>query len=63
MNNLLPGSIENYKRSAEQIASLPMRRQGRVDEIGRVVTFLASADAGYIAGQNMRVDGGLARSL
>lgn len=63
MNNILPGSMENYPGSAERNAAIPLRRQGRMDELGRTVAFLASADAGYIAGQNIRVDGGLARGL
>ena len=63
MNNILPGSMENYPNSADRTAAIPLRRQGRMEELGRTVAFLASADAGYIAGQNIRVDGGLARAL
>ena len=63
MNNILPGSMENYPSSADRTAAIPLRRQGRMDELGRTVAFLASADAGYIAGQNIRVDGGFARSM
>ena len=63
MNNILPGSMENYPGSAERTTAIPLRRQGRMDELGRTVAFLASTDAGYIAGQNIRVDGGLARGL
>jgi NAD(P)-dependent dehydrogenase (short-subunit alcohol dehydrogenase family) len=63
INNILPGSFDNYEASSEQIGAIPLRRQGRVDELGRVVAFLASADAAYITGQNIRVDGGLARAL
>jgi NAD(P)-dependent dehydrogenase (short-subunit alcohol dehydrogenase family) len=63
MNNILPGSMENYPGSTERTTVIPLRRQGRMDELGRTVAFLASTDAGYIAGQNIRVDGGLARGL
>jgi NAD(P)-dependent dehydrogenase (short-subunit alcohol dehydrogenase family) len=63
MNNILPGSMENYQTSADRTAAIPLRRQGKMEELGRVVAFLASADAGYIAGQNIRVDGGLTRAL
>ncbi len=63
MNNILPGSFENYTASSEQLEAIPLRRQGRMDELGRVVAFLASADAAYITGQNIRIDGGLARAL
>ena len=63
MNNILPGSFENYTASSEQLDAIPLRRQGRMDELGRVVAFLASDDAAYITGQNIRIDGGLARPL
>ena len=63
MNNILPGAMENYPAAADRIAAIPLRRQGRMEELGRTVAFLASAGAGYIAGQNIRVDGGLARGL
>ena len=63
MNNILPGSMENYPGSADRNAAIPLRRQGRMEELGRTVAFLASPDSGYIAGQNIRVDGGLARAL
>ena len=40
-----------------------MRRYGAVEEIASTVGFLASRGAAYIAGQNIRVDGGLMRSV
>ena len=35
----------------------------RVEEIAATIAFLASDGAGYITGQNIRVDGGLMRSI
>jgi 3-oxoacyl-[acyl-carrier protein] reductase/meso-butanediol dehydrogenase/(S,S)-butanediol dehydrogenase/diacetyl reductase len=43
---------------ASRIASLPLRRQGRPDDLGRAVVFLASEAAGWITGQTLNVDGG-----
>ena len=46
---------EKMKELAEQI---PMRRMAEVDEISRVVLFMASKLNTYISGQNIVVDGG-----
>jgi 3-oxoacyl-[acyl-carrier protein] reductase/meso-butanediol dehydrogenase/(S,S)-butanediol dehydrogenase/diacetyl reductase len=43
---------------AARIASLPLRRQGTPEDIGRAVAFLASPAAGWITGQTLNVDGG-----
>jgi NAD(P)-dependent dehydrogenase (short-subunit alcohol dehydrogenase family) len=40
-----------------------MQRYGKAEEIAATVAFLASEGAGYITGQNIRVDGGLMRSV
>ena len=40
-----------------------MGRYGRVAEIAGAVSLLLSDAAGYITGQNLRVDGGITKSL
>jgi NAD(P)-dependent dehydrogenase (short-subunit alcohol dehydrogenase family) len=45
------------------IARIPMGRQAGKEEIANTIAFLLSADTGYITGQNLRVDGGITRSV
>ena len=39
---------------------IPMRRMGTIEDVAKAVAFLASDDAGYITGQVLCVDGGMA---
>jgi 3-oxoacyl-[acyl-carrier protein] reductase len=43
---------------AERVATVPARRIGQPDELGTMTAFLCSAQAGYITGQNILIDGG-----
>jgi 3-oxoacyl-[acyl-carrier protein] reductase len=43
---------------AERVATVPARRFGDPDEFGATCAFLCSAQAGYITGQNLLIDGG-----
>ncbi|MFY9759704.1 MAG: SDR family oxidoreductase [Xanthobacteraceae bacterium] len=45
--------------SAERMASVPAKRFGQPDELGAACAFLCSAQAGYITGQNILIDGGV----
>ncbi len=63
MNNLLPGYTDSLPETEERRAAIPMGRYGTVAEIAATAAFLLSEDAGYITGQNLRVDGGLTRSV
>lgn len=63
MNNVLPGFVDNFPVKDEILATIPMQRYGRVGEMGDLVAFLASERSSYITGQNMRIDGGMTRSV
>lgn len=63
MNNVLPGYMDNYPESAANLAKIPMKRYARVEEVAKTVRFLLSDDAGYITGQNIRIDGGITHSI
>ena len=63
MNNVLPGFIDSLPEKEEFRSRIPMQRYGKTEEIAEVIAFLASEGAGYITGQNIRVDGGITRSV
>jgi len=63
MNNVLPGFIDSLPEKKEFRDRIPMQRYGKTEEISDVIAFLASDGAGYITGQNIRVDGGITRSV
>lgn len=63
MNNVLPGFIDSLPEKLQFRDRIPMGRYGKTAEIADVIAFLASDGAGYITGQNLRVDGGLTRSV
>lgn len=65
INAVLPGNIltealagmgEDYVKSTA--ACVPLGKLGTVEDIGHAAAFLASAEAGYITGQTLVVDGG-----
>ncbi|MDT8466246.1 SDR family oxidoreductase [Alcaligenes nematophilus] len=63
MNNVLPGWIDSLPATEERRESVPMGRYGKAEEIAATIAFLLSDGAGYITGQNIKVDGGLTRSV
>ena len=63
MNNVLPGFIDSLPEKQEFRDRIPMERYGKSEEIAATISFLASEGGGYITGQNIRVDGGITRSV
>jgi NAD(P)-dependent dehydrogenase (short-subunit alcohol dehydrogenase family) len=64
MNNVLPGFIDSLPEKEEFRSMIPMGRYGNsLNEIASVVAFLASEGGAYMTGQNIRVDGGITRSV
>ena len=55
MTDKLPQIVKD-----EAVKLIPLKRMGTVDDIANAVAFLASDDAGYITGQVLCVDGGMA---
>ena len=63
MNNILPGFIDSLPETEDRRARIPAGRYGTVREVSSLIAYLASDDAAYITGQNIRIDGGLTRSV
>jgi len=63
MNNVLPGYMDNYPVDGSVIEKIPLKRTALVEEVARAVYYLSSGNSSYITGQNLRVDGGITRSV
>jgi len=63
MNNVLPGFIDSLPETEDRRARIPMGRYGKAGEVSSLIAYLASEDAAYMTGQNIRVDGGLTRAV
>lgn len=55
MTNELPEELQK-----EMLKQIPLNRLGKPEEVASVVRFLATADSGYMTGQVLHVDGGMA---
>ena len=67
VNCIAPGFIDTPMTEAlsdsqreELLAKIPSNRFGSVDEIAAALVYLASEEAGYITGQTLHVNGGMA---
>ncbi len=63
MNNVLPGFIDSLPEKEERRTRIPMGRYGTVAEVAELIAFLTSSRSSYITGQNIRIDGGITRSV
>ena len=63
MNNILPGFIDSLPETENRRTRIPLGRYGTAQEISALVSYLASDAAAYVTGQNIRIDGGLTRSV
>jgi NAD(P)-dependent dehydrogenase (short-subunit alcohol dehydrogenase family) len=52
------GTMSKPSRVARQVATVPMRRLGLVDDIGAACVFFASDEAAWVTGETMQVQGG-----
>lgn len=68
VNNIAPGAIETPINTAllndpvklkALLENIPLNRLGQVSDVAGVAAFLASADADYITGTTIVIDGGL----
>lgn len=63
MNNVLPGFIDSLPEKEDRRARIPMGRYGTAEEVADLIAFLAADASSYITGQNIRIDGGITRSV
>lgn len=66
VNAITPGFIETDMTSAldektkeEHMKAIPLGRHGKAEEVAALVSFLAGANAGYITGQIIGINGGM----
>lgn len=72
VNNIAPGmvltpfnqdAIDDPKKLAHDVQSIPLKRAAKPEEIARLAVFLASSDADYVTGSSYFMDGGLTQNL
>ena len=65
VNAVAPGLVEtdmtkNLTDNNGLAANVPLGRMAQPEEVANLVTYLASPMAGYVTGEVIRIDGGLA---
>src|SRR5262249_45540883 len=50
--------VENPEINAQFVANIPVKRWGKVEEIGKLAVYLSSDDAAFITGADILIDGG-----
>ncbi len=63
INNVLPGFIDSLPEKEARRARIPMGRYGTADEVAELILYLATPRSSYVTGQNIRIDGGITRSV
>lgn len=76
VNSIIPGQIESVRTEPyfasfrdpvearrRVLSTFPMRRLGKPEDIAKAILFLAGADAGWITGTHLFVDGGREAAL
>jgi NAD(P)-dependent dehydrogenase (short-subunit alcohol dehydrogenase family) len=58
VNCIAPGSIRHQEGDGEVPPSIPIGRNGRLDDVAQLVSYLASDAAGYMNGAVITLDGG-----
>lgn len=69
VNCIVPSAVDTERRNPEwypgpaysneqRLSRIPMKRQGRPDEVAATIAFLCTDGAGYITGQTVMVNGG-----
>ncbi|WP_263410495.1 3-oxoacyl-ACP reductase family protein [Terriglobus tenax] len=66
VNNIQPGPVDTDANPASgpfaevMLGLMALKRYGKAEEIAGMVSYLAGAEAGYITGANLLIDGGFA---
>lgn len=63
MNNVLPGFIDSLPEKEARRARIPLGRYGKASEVADLIAYLVGDSSRYITGQNIRIDGGITRSV